>query len=54
MTYKNRYETTTKFGSRHPMVRDALKFARADMDGVLDEILAIDAIRIPHRCVNQF
>ena len=43
MAYRNRH----KFGSRHPMIGDALAYGRADMDRVFHEILAVKAVHIP-------
>ena len=47
MAYRNRYKFGQAFGSRHPMIGDALAYGRADMDKVLQEILIVDAVHIP-------
>ena len=44
MAYRNRH----RFGTRHLMIGDALAYGRADMDGVLREILAVEAVHIPN------
>jgi len=48
MAYRNRYKFGQTFGSRHPMIGDALAYGRADMDRVLHEILSIDAVHVPN------
>ena len=43
MTYRNRY----KFQNRPLIIGDALAYGRRDMDRVLHEILAIEAVHVP-------